>query len=412
MALGKNTPIFLFFYDNVPSFNLFQAPTRWTILLVFSLSLLAAIGAELWQRQELVRLFWVRLGTAGAAAGGVMGLLAAGMLSAARESFSPAIAWAGLWLMLSGAIAWRRRIQPASCWPILIGGFVLIDLLWAGLGLNPSVSMDLFEGKSDLVGQVNSDHRVYMPAEVEERIKFDWIHRFDTFYPDADWELVRDTGLPNTTMLDRIPSANNFDPILPDRYVQWIVSLDEVPENQMDQMLAMMDVGWKAGLDPDQEFGILYQEIEEPERILFIGEAIWVNDDEAALTLIIDPDFFFKERVVLEGKPSKEVWTDPSGSEVVSIQQNNPNVLVIDVKVTDECWMVLSDTWYPGWQAEIDGQRVELYHANYLFRAVHLPEGEHSIEFQYQPLSFMFGAIISTIAWLSIGAILWFLKRR
>ncbi len=75
LALGKNTPLFGFLYQNIPSFNMFQAPSRWIILTCFSLAILSAIGFDLfykagnWQRKRII-LFMV-LFTAVIIAGGV-----------------------------------------------------------------------------------------------------------------------------------------------------------------------------------------------------------------------------------------------------------------------------------------------------------------------------------------------------
>jgi hypothetical protein len=411
LALGKNTPIFTFLYENVPTFDLFQAPTRWTILMIFSLSLLAAIGAELWQQKELLSLFWVRLGTVGAAAAGIFALLGERVLSGLKESFSPAIAFAGLWLMISGAIAWRRRIKPARIWPLIIAVFVAIDLLWSTKELNPTISLNLFRGKSRLAEEVSSDHRIYMPADVEERLKFEWTHRFDTFYPNVDWRLVRDFGLPNTTMLDQIPSANNFDPILPDRYVTWMGAVGTASVEKSTQMLEMMDVGWVAILGTGDKYQIDYLPLPNPNRITLVGEAVWVDGSESALNAVLNPDFQNMEQVVLEGMPTNEGITNPLSTTFEILDESDPNRIQIKVKTSDDGWLVLSDAWFPGWQANIDGERVDLYRANYMFKAVHLPIGEHTIDFIYRPLSFIVGGTLSLFSWLILGAFLWIFKK-
>ena len=56
---------------------------------------------------------------------------------------------------------------------------------------------------------------------------------------------------------------------------------------------------------------------------------------------------------------------------------------------------MLADTWYPGWQAVVDGERVELLCANYAFRAVSLDAGDHIVEMSYRPLSVYLGASVS-----------------
>jgi uncharacterized membrane protein YfhO len=65
-------------------------------------------------------------------------------------------------------------------------------------------------------------------------------------------------------------------------------------------------------------------------------------------------------------------------------------------------FLVLSDTYYPGWQVFVDGEEAKIYQADYLFRAVPLKQGEHVVEFRYSPSSFRTGLAIS----LSCGIVL------
>jgi uncharacterized membrane protein YfhO len=61
--------------------------------------------------------------------------------------------------------------------------------------------------------------------------------------------------------------------------------------------------------------------------------------------------------------------------------------------------MVLDDeTNYPGWVARVDGRPVPILAADYLFRAVAVPAGRHSIEFRYEPRSIKIGAAVSIVA--------------
>src|SRR4029450_4428271 len=77
LALGRNTPVFPFLYWNVPTFNLFQAPTRMMLAFVFALALLAGYGASRSPaaRLEGRALYWTRLGAAGSVAMTVVGLV-------------------------------------------------------------------------------------------------------------------------------------------------------------------------------------------------------------------------------------------------------------------------------------------------------------------------------------------------
>jgi uncharacterized membrane protein YfhO len=73
-------------------------------------------------------------------------------------------------------------------------------------------------------------------------------------------------------------------------------------------------------------------------------------------------------------------------------------------------FLFLSDAYYPGWNAYVDGVKTEIYRANYAFRAVHLPAGRHTVEFVYAPGSFTVAALISLAALL--GVILLSVSRR
>jgi Bacterial membrane protein YfhO len=59
--------------------------------------------------------------------------------------------------------------------------------------------------------------------------------------------------------------------------------------------------------------------------------------------------------------------------------------------------LVLTDPWYPGWVAVVDGRRERLYRADYLFRGVPLAAGRHMIAFEFRPRSYMLGWTITVL---------------
>lgn len=403
LALGKNTFIFNFLFDHVPTFDLFQAPSRWMVIFVFCLSLLAAIGAELWESEKLVRLFWVRLGTVGAVTMVVVAVLSRWVLEDIQATFVPAIATAGVLLSITGILAWRRRLRPAPVWPIVICTFVALDLVWAMKGLNPSISAEYYKSASQLSNRVSGDSRIYMPADLEYELKFEQTHRFDTFFPEVDWDVVRDVGLPNTAMLDGISSANNFDPLVPRRYSQWIAELEKTPLNQESPILALMDVGWLAD-DGEQE---VYLEVSNPSRVRAIGIVHRVEEDDQILSRIFNSSFDPEGELFIEGLPQlPKTQADVKGTFTI-IDQQDPNRVQMNANLTGDGWVILSDLWFPGWRATIDGQEQPIYKADYLFRAIEVPGGEHFIEFVYRPSSFKWGVWISAIAWVIFGFTLW-----
>ena len=73
--------------------------------------------------------------------------------------------------------------------------------------------------------------------------------------------------------------------------------------------------------------------------------------------------------------------------------------------------LVLSDTFYPGWEASIDGEKSQIVKVNNIFRGVVVPVGEHTITFEYKPKSFYWGVIITIISSIVvIGMFVWVRK--
>ncbi len=77
--------------------------------------------------------------------------------------------------------------------------------------------------------------------------------------------------------------------------------------------------------------------------------------------------------------------------------------LLLEVSTEDHGWLLVRDSWYPGWKASVDGQSVFVYRANYLFKAIRVGPGRHTVSFNYRPLSFSIGGVISLIGWLIGG---------
>lgn len=66
--------------------------------------------------------------------------------------------------------------------------------------------------------------------------------------------------------------------------------------------------------------------------------------------------------------------------------------------------LVLTDNFYPGWTATVDGVKTPIWRANSLFRAVEVPAGSHTVVFRYRPASLRWGAAISGLTLLLMMA--------
>ncbi|HEY9721564.1 MAG TPA: YfhO family protein [Oscillatoriaceae cyanobacterium] len=68
-------------------------------------------------------------------------------------------------------------------------------------------------------------------------------------------------------------------------------------------------------------------------------------------------------------------------------------------------WLILTDAFYPGWQARVDGAPATIYPADVAFRGVYLPAGRHRVDFRYAPRSFRLGLWVS-LAFAAFAALL------
>jgi len=80
-------------------------------------------------------------------------------------------------------------------------------------------------------------------------------------------------------------------------------------------------------------------------------------------------------------------WLE-SGNHTVALATSRP----------DSTLLVLTDTAYPGWTATVDGRRVPIVRANWHFRGVYLPPGDHVVRFDYRPRGIVPAAAVSLVA--------------
>jgi hypothetical protein len=131
-----------------------------------------------------------------------------------------------------------------------------------------------------------------------------------------------------------------------------------------------------------------------PEAYL-VGQELRVQSEIEARQAVSSPAFDCRKAVVIEPMSSAAAQIDHSKESSLFLPlkavRKNGNQVSIDYSSTVPAYMVLTDTFYPGWNATIDGQPTEIFRANYLFRAVHVPSGIHRVRFEYWPFSLVAG---------------------
>jgi hypothetical protein len=394
LALGKNTPIFPFLFDYIPTFDLFQAPARWNLLLIFSLSILAAKGAERWSTPRARGLYWTRLLTAGAGIIAFASYLGARVIPQIEPSFVRSFAVSGVFLTITGLLTLFLPKERLKLKIGIVGSFILLDLFFIGRGLNPSTAPTVFEGNVLGTRGVAPNERIFIPSELEERLKFEETHRFDTFSPGFDWGKIREIAIPNTSLLDGVASINNFDPMVPERYARFLDVLEEMEPTEQNELLAWTGVSYRIAPDPDDARLVIFQPLPTSGRVHLMADSVVASTPEEALALLSSVEFDIDTQVILENG-SQTQGSEGDAGAILAVSEPGPNSISISVEMQTDGWLVLADTWYPGWKARLDGSLVEIHRANYLFRGVTVPEGQHTIEFFYQPRSFGMGSVIS-----------------
>lgn len=121
---------------------------------------------------------------------------------------------------------------------------------------------------------------------------------------------------------------------------------------------------------------------------------------------------------VAKGEPAltREVWLDrdpglapPDAAEPglvpASLLEDRPERVVIAVDAPRDGLVVLTDTAYPGWRAQVDGKPAEILVANGVHRAVAVHAGARRVSFEYRPASFRIGASLSLASLALVGAV-------
>jgi hypothetical protein len=142
-------------------------------------------------------------------------------------------------------------------------------------------------------------------------------------------------------------------------------------------------------------------------RAWIVDRAEVVGDEQASLERVRDPRFDPATTVILESLPRIAMTPSSTGEAVghATAKRLAPGVLEIRTQSARDGYLVLSEIFYPGWKATIDGEPVQLERADHLITALPLPSGTHTVMYEYDPLSFKIGAAGSAITWLAAATI-------
>ncbi len=141
----------------------------------------------------------------------------------------------------------------------------------------------------------------------------------------------------------------------------------------------------------------IYRNTRVGPRAFLVHRARVASTEQEAERWVADAAFQpEREAVLLDGQG---LDTDAAGDERVAFEAYGPEYARLRVTTVADGYLVLADSYYPGWTVRVDGQPAKVLRADVALRAVALPPGEHVVEFAFAPASWRFGLAASAIAW-------------
>lgn len=160
-----------------------------------------------------------------------------------------------------------------------------------------------------------------------------------------------------------------------------------------------------------QEADLKVYEIADPfPPAWVVHEAQLAADDDEAYGLLNMDAFDLRRTAVIEGQLPFELRSGEGST--AQILEASANRMLVQADLAAPGLLVLSEIYYPGWQAAVDNQHVPLVRTDVILRGVPLPAGSHRVEMWYQPETFHLGVMVSAATLLlCLGALVWAWRR-
>lgn len=403
-ALGKNAFLHSLFFHFVPGFSLFRNPARMGIFIAFAFSILSAFSLDYLLHRErsfpvirfqrtillavagMAILLWTL--TAGGALSGTFPFLRDPRVMATVQGTTGTQL---LVVLVSAAVLlaitlnrWTLTLTVPLLLLILLGDAVLFGGKQIGSSTSPE---EYFSRPRQIISALRNE------GERE-------IFRINTRTSRA---MLFDR---NQGMVDRIFTMEGYTPLALQRLYP--------PVGSLDHLYDLLNVKYKTVVDERGAPTLVRHEGYLP-RAFFVYAATVVRTESELLDSLKSPAFNHRTTAILEHDPGITLSppSPPAGGEARIVRYSN-NSIVMEADTPADGLLVLSEMYYPGWSAYVDGNRTEIYRTDYSLRSLVVPRGRHHVEVLYEPGPFRRGAVI-TLASLLIcagGAVFSFTRSR
>ena len=425
-ALGEHTPFYRIVYVIVPGTKFFRAPSTMLYVVSFSTAVLAAFGAERVLRGEARSRYLVGAALAVILLGllGVSGLLTNTALSLARPEMAdrvvpnePALKAGALRMLMFGLLAaatvfltGTRRLSRDLAGALLVA--VVAADLWSVLRqyfqwAQPARELYATDGTIDFLQKQPGPFRVATlgPTQGNGRdvnLRYDGLMSFGLPIVQgyqgnhiARYDLLTGEGNPPQQLANP-----NFWRLANVRY--FLTDLDPFPIDSARKVAG--PVRNSAGNN------VFVYQLPVTTAYAWVTPAIASRDDAAAAQVVLDPAFDVRRAAVFApGTGVQETQGDRlpeplAITALVRAWRAGAASIELDEPAPAGSALVVSENYYPGWQATVDGQPVAVHRANVSLMGIALPAGARKIELEFVNSAYATGRLVTWLALLvSLG---------
>ncbi|GIK36767.1 MAG: hypothetical protein BroJett011_06000 [Chloroflexota bacterium] len=426
-ALGPNNPLHSLFYYLMPGFRWVRTPARIFFVGAFALAVLVGFGADRLTQQQWspsAKKWLTRLTVALASLALLVGLGLAFGFGQTGPVFRSALALAifiPLGLMLILLRAQRYLAPPLTL--TLLSLLLFFDLAWFDASMLRFVPLDEAlspgRGPAEYLAQKPGYFRVYSPsyslplqtaaaADLSLADGVEPVHLavYDQFmaraggYHDAGFSVTIPKFGPG-------PLETSLKDVKPDLKLLGLLNV-----TYLVSAFPMDGPGLILETKVDQNF-IYRNELALPRA--WVAHGAVPADEDWLGQLTAQPDL--RNVVIVESmiNSQQSVSSTLTGTDsqltTAKITSYSSDRIEVETDITTAGWLVLSEIWYPGWQAMVNGVAQPVEKVNGLLRGLYLSQpGAYHIILNYEPRSVVWGQRISglTAALLVVGLILAF----
>ncbi|MFA5775948.1 MAG: YfhO family protein [Patescibacteria group bacterium] len=208
-------------------------------------------------------------------------------------------------------------------------------------------------------------------------------------YQESDWGVKPDSPLLDILAVQYIFTSKPFPKNLPDGLK--LTEALPIPREDSGRFVSRNGTAVPAGTPI-----YVYENTNRHPMAYVVGNVVQTKTSEEALKIMDNLDLQKSAVVVTSNSiPQLDTQNDYSYANVYSYKNSN---IRISAQSKGKSLLVLSNTYYPGWEAYIDGKSAQILKTNVTSRGVFLTDGQHDVEFRYVPKTLYYGGLISLIS--------------